>query len=66
MESNISGELIALLKEALSKAEPYPLDSEEAIIKYDDPRMSDDHPEKDRVTATIALKFMIEHGITID
>ena len=66
MESGISNELIEMLREALKCAEPYSLDSKEAVVLYDDPRLEDGHPEKSRLVATIALKFMKEHGIEFD
>lgn len=66
MESNISNELVEMLKEALRCAEPYPLDSKEAVVLYDDPRLENGHPDKPRLVATIALKFMKEHGIELD
>lgn len=64
MESSISKELIELLKIALAKAEPYPIEFLDTL-GYDDPRFELDHPEKDRITATMAKKFIIEHNIDI-
>lgn len=66
MGSNIPKALVELLKTAVKKTEPYPLDSEEAVVKYDDPRMQEGHPEYDRMTATIALKTLTEYGIPIE
>lgn len=66
MESNISKEFIKFLRDTVKKAEPYPLDSEEAKIKYDDHRLNDDYPEKDRINATMALRFLIDNNIPLD
>lgn len=65
MESNISRELIEMLRFALKKAEPYPIEFLDEL-KLDDPRFELDNPEKDRINATLAKKFLIEHGIAID
>lgn len=65
MDSNTPKELIEILKESLKRAEPYPIEYLDDL-GYDDPRLKDDYPEKDRITATMAKKYMIEHGIPID
>jgi hypothetical protein len=63
MEQNIQNDLqieriIELCKIALSKYEPYP---------FDEPKlqMYDNDLDENRVTATMAKKFLIEHGIEV-
>lgn len=64
MASNISNELLEMLKYALKKAAPYPVEYLDEI-GYDDPRFDLENPEKDRINATIAKKFIEENGIDI-
>ncbi len=65
MASDTLKEAIWLSREALKRAEPFPLSYLDSLA-YDDPRLKDDHPDKDRITATIAKKFLIEHGLYED
>lgn len=67
MESSISKEDIEFIRFVAKSAEPYPLDSKEAQIKYDDKRLlPGESAEKDRLLATSALKFLQEHGIPLE
>lgn len=66
MGSSISKDDIEFIRLVAKSAEPYPLDSEEAQIKYDDKRLLDESVEKDRLLATSALKFLQEHGIPLE
>lgn len=65
MESNITKEDIDFIRYVAKSAEPYPLDSKESQIKYDDKRLTGDTVEKDRLIATSALRFLVEHGIPL-
>ncbi len=62
MESNISKELIDMFYLALNKAEPYPIEYLEEI-GFDDKRFDDDYPEKDRINATLAKKYLLQYGL---
>lgn len=66
MESSISKEDIEFIRSVAKSAEPYPLDSKEAQIKYDDKRLLGESAERDRLIATSALRFLQEHGIPLE
>lgn len=64
MEQNIRNNevderIVALCKIALEKYEPYP---------FDEPRlqMYDSNLDENRLTATMAKKYLLEHGLEID
>ena len=65
MASNISNELIEMLKTALKKADPYPVEFLDEL-GFDDLRFDLNSPEKDRINASLAKKFLVEHGIIIN
>lgn len=65
MASDTLKEAIQLSLEALRRAEPFPLSYLDSL-SYDDPRLKDGHPDKDRITATMAKRFLIEHGIEFE
>lgn len=51
--------------ELVSKTEPFPVGYFDDF-KYDDERLRDDYPEKERVRATYARDYLLENGFTED
>jgi hypothetical protein len=47
--------------ELISKIKPFPIGYFDDL-KYDDVRLRDDYPEKERVRATFARDYLLENG----
>lgn len=62
MASDTLNEAIRLSRIALERAEPFPVSYLDGLA-YDDPRLEEDHPDIDRIFATLAKKFLDEHGV---